>query len=200
MFFHAQNRPQRAFPPNRHNSTPSHLKRNVGQIRGVSERARTIHRTIHTRKYSNQTKKPKKPKKQEKIIDNSQTMLYNIIINNEKNDLGRKKMTKVKANIKTVAKELAESIGSDNMELYLTADGETGFRQIGSFGPNESEVVYKVSLDKVYWRDGFENIGLDIDKELSEEELETVIDYIEQSELGYATDCRNGEELEWDEN
>lgn len=108
-------------------------------------------------------------------------------------------MTKVKANIKAVAKELAESIGSDNMELYLTGDGETGFRQIGSFGPNESEVVYKVSLDKVYWRDGFENIGLDIDKELSEEELEALIDYIEQSELGYATDCRNGEELEWDE-
>lgn len=109
-------------------------------------------------------------------------------------------MTKVKANIKTVAKELAESIGSDNMEFYLTADGETGFRQIGSFGPNESEVVYKVSLDKVYWRDGFENTGLDIDEELSEEELEALIDYIEQSELGYATDCRNGEELEWDEN
>lgn len=108
-------------------------------------------------------------------------------------------MTKVKANIKAVAKELAESIGSDNMELYLTTDGETGFRQTGSFGPNESEVVYKVSLDKVYWRDGFENIGLDIDKELSEEELEALIDYIEQSELGYATDRRNGEELEWDE-
>ena len=70
-------------------------------------------------------------------------------------------MTKVKTNIKAVAKELAESIGSDNMELYLTADGETGFRQIGSFGANESEVVYKVSLDKVYWRDGFENLGLD---------------------------------------
>lgn len=108
-------------------------------------------------------------------------------------------MTKVKANIKTVAKELAESIGSDNMEFYLTGEGETGFRQIGSFGPNESEVVYKVSLDKVYWRDGFENIGLDIDKELSEEELEALIEYIEQSELGYATDRRNGEELEWDE-
>lgn len=107
-------------------------------------------------------------------------------------------MTKVKANIKAVAKEIAESIGSDNMELYLTTDGETGFRQIGSFGPNESEVVYKVSLDKVYWRDGFENIGLDIDEELSEEELETLIEYIEQSELGYATDRRNGEELEWD--
>lgn len=109
-------------------------------------------------------------------------------------------MTKVKANIKAVAKELAESIGSDNMELYLTADGETGFRQIGSFGPNESEVVYKVSLDKCYWRDGLENIGLDIDKELNEEELETLIEDIEQTELSYATDCRNGEELEWDEN
>lgn len=106
-------------------------------------------------------------------------------------------MTKVKANIKDVAKEIAESIGSDNMEFYLTEDGETGFRQIGSFGANESEVVYKVSLDKVYWRDGFENIGLDIDKELNEEELEALIEDIEQTELSYATDRRNGEELDW---
>jgi hypothetical protein len=106
-------------------------------------------------------------------------------------------MTKVNANIKAVAKEIAESIGSDNMEFYLTKDGETGFRQIGSFGANESEVVYKVSLDKVYWRDGFENIGLDIDKELNEEELETLIEDIEQTELSYATDRRNGDGLEW---
>lgn len=106
-------------------------------------------------------------------------------------------MTKVKANIKAVAKEIAESIGSDNMEFYLTEDGETGFRQIGSFGANESEVVYKVSLDKVYWRDGFENIGLDIDKELDEEEFETLVDYMEQTELSFATDRRNGDELEW---
>lgn len=106
-------------------------------------------------------------------------------------------MTKVKANIKAVAKEIAESIGSDNMEFYLTEDGETGFRQIGSFGANESEVVYKVSLDKVYWRDGFENIALDIDKELDEEEFETLVDYMEQTELSFATDRRNGDELEW---
>lgn len=106
-------------------------------------------------------------------------------------------MTKVNANIKDVAKELAKNIGWDNMEFYLTEDGETGFRQIGSFGANESEVVYKVSLDKVYWRDGFENIGLDIDKELNEEELETLIEDIEQTELSYATDRRNGDELEW---
>jgi hypothetical protein len=106
-------------------------------------------------------------------------------------------MTKVNAKIKDVAKEIAESIGSDNMEFYLTKDGETGFRQIGSFGANESEVVYKVSLDKVYWRDGFENIGLDIDKELDEEEFETLVDYMEQTELSYATDRRNGEELDW---
>ena len=106
-------------------------------------------------------------------------------------------MTKVNAKIKDVAKVIAESIGSDNMEFYLTKDGETGFRQIGSFGANESEVVYKVSLDKVYWRDGFENIGLDIDKELDEEEFETLVDYMEQTELSFATDRRNGDELEW---
>lgn len=106
-------------------------------------------------------------------------------------------MTKVNANIKAVAKELAENIGYDNMEFYLTKDGETGTRQKGSFGTNESEVVYKVSLDKVYWRDGFENIGLDIDKELNEGELETLIEDIEQTELSYATDRRNGDGLEW---
>lgn len=106
-------------------------------------------------------------------------------------------MTKVNANIKDVAKELAESIGSDNLEFYLTEDGETGFRQIGSFGVNESEVVYKVSLDKCYWRDGLENIGLNIDEELNEEGLEALVEYIEQTELSYATDCRNGEELSW---
>lgn len=99
-------------------------------------------------------------------------------------------MTKVNANIKDVAKELAENIGWDSMEFYLTKDGETGVRQSGSFGQNESEVVYKVSLDKWYWRDSLENLGLDIDKELNEEELETLADYLEEVELGE-------EDLEW---
>lgn len=99
-------------------------------------------------------------------------------------------MIKVNANIKDVAKELAENIGWDNMEFYLTKDGETGVRQSGSFGPNENEVVYKVSLDKWYWRDGLENLGLDIDNELNEEELEMLADYLEEVELGE-------EDLEW---
>lgn len=101
-------------------------------------------------------------------------------------------MAKVNTTIKTVAKELAENIGWDNMEFYLNKDGETGVRQSGSFGPDESEVVYKVSLDKWYWRDGLENIGLDIE-ELSEENFETLVDYLEEVELGE-------EDLEWEEN
>ena len=101
-------------------------------------------------------------------------------------------MTKVNANIKDVAKELAENIGWDGMEFYLTKDGETGTRQSGSFGQNESEVVYKVLLDKWYWRDGLENIGLNIEK-LNEEDLETLADYLEEFELGE-------EDLEWEEN
>lgn len=101
-------------------------------------------------------------------------------------------MTKVNTSIKDVAKELAENIGWDSMEFYLTQDGETGVRQSGSFGQNESEVVYKVSLDKWYWRDGLENLGLDIDKELNEEELETLSDYLEEVELGE-------EDLEWNQ-
>nr|DAT98948.1 MAG TPA: hypothetical protein [Caudoviricetes sp.] len=107
-------------------------------------------------------------------------------------------MTKVNASIKDVAKELAENIGWDSMEFYLTKDGETGVRQSGSFGQNESEVVYKVSLDKWYWRDGLENLGLDIDEELNEEDLETLIDYIECTDLSFATDRNNGEELEFE--
>lgn len=107
-------------------------------------------------------------------------------------------MTKVNASIKDVAKELAENIGWDSMEFYLTKDGETGVRQSGSFGQNESEVVYKVSLDKWYWRDGLENLGLDIDEELNEEDLETLIDYIECTDLSFATDHNNGEELEFE--
>lgn len=101
-------------------------------------------------------------------------------------------MTKVNATIKTVAKELAENIGWDNMEFYLKQDGETGIRQNGSFGQDESEVVYKVSLDKWYWREGLENIGLNIEK-LNEEDFETLADYLEEFELGE-------EDLEWEEN
>lgn len=102
-------------------------------------------------------------------------------------------MTKVNANIKDVAKELAKNIGWDNMEFYLKRDGETGVRQSGSFGQNENEVVYKVPLDKWYWRYELETIGLDVDKELNEEELETLTDYIVE------TDRNNGEKLEWNE-
>lgn len=101
-------------------------------------------------------------------------------------------MTKVNTTIKAVARELAENIGWDGMELYLKKDGETGVRQNGSFGPDESEVVYKVSLDKWYWRDSLENIGLNIE-ELNEEDLETLADYLEETELGE-------EDLEWEEN
>lgn len=103
-------------------------------------------------------------------------------------------MIKVNANIKDVAKELAVNIGWDSMEFYLTKDGETGVRQSGSFGANESEVVYKVPLDKWYWKYELETIGLDVDKELNEEELETLTDYIVK------TDRNNGERLEWNEN
>ena len=106
---------------------------------------------------------------------------------------GKRKMTKVNANIKDVAKELAENIGWDSMEFYLKKNGETGVRQSGSFGTDESEVVYKVPLDKWYWRGELENIGLNIDEELNEEDLETLIEHIEQ------TDRSNGEKLEWNE-
>lgn len=103
-------------------------------------------------------------------------------------------MTKVNASIKDVAKELAKNIGWDSMEFYLKKSGETGVRQSGSFGTDESEVVYKVPLDKWYWRGELENIGLNIDEELNEEDLEALIEHIEQ------TDRSNGEKLEWNEN
>lgn len=62
---------------------PSQLKRNVGQIRGVYERDRTIHRIIHVEKA--QTRR-KKLKEQEKTVDSPRTMVYNIIIKLKKTE------------------------------------------------------------------------------------------------------------------
>jgi hypothetical protein len=109
-------------------------------------------------------------------------------------------MTKVNVNLKTVAKEIAESIPNSSMEFYLYKDGDFGFRQIGSFGQYEQDIIYKESLEDHYWRDGLSNIGLDInDREnWSEQDLKSLTEYIEGN-LSYAVDRHTGQEIEWAE-
>lgn len=71
VFFCTQRSPVRLLEARWHNHTPEYLKCERGEKRGVYERAKAIHRTIHVRKVSNQKKKAKKLKKQEKKEENS---------------------------------------------------------------------------------------------------------------------------------
>jgi hypothetical protein len=107
-------------------------------------------------------------------------------------------MTKVNVSLKTVAKVIAESIPNSGMEFYLYKDGNFGFRQIGSFGINERDIVYKESLEEHYWRDGLSNIGLDISnrENWSEQDLEFLVEYVED-DLSYIVDRHTGQEIEW---
>lgn len=76
-------------------------------------------------------------------------------------------MTKVNASIKAVANKIAWLVGWDDMEAIVYKGGRVEAREIGSFGNDEENIVYVISLEKSYWRDGLENaefeFPLDID-------------------------------------
>ena len=110
-------------------------------------------------------------------------------------------MTKVKASIKEVAKEIAKNIPWDGMEFFLYEDGEMGVRQIGSFGENESEVIYVRSLEKSYWNDGLTNAGFNIDSssDWTEKDINDLAEYLEENELSFAVSKHDGEKIEWAE-
>ena len=55
-----------------------------------------------------------------------------------------------------VAKEMLKNIMWDGMEFYIKNDGDYGVRQIGSFGENEENVVFKKDLSTTYWQDAEE--------------------------------------------
>ena len=110
-------------------------------------------------------------------------------------------MTKVKVSVKEVAKEIAKNIPWDGMEFFLYEDGEMGVRQIGSFGENESEVIFVRSLEKSYWNDGLTNAGFNIDSssDWTEKDINDLAEYLEENELSFAVSKHDGEEIEWAE-
>lgn len=106
-----------------------------------------------------------------------------------------------KASVKEVAKEIAKNIPWDGMEFFLYEDGEMGVRQIGSFGENESEVIYVCSLEKSYWNDGLTNAGFNIDSssDWTEKDINDLAEYLEENELSFAVSKHDGEKIEWAE-
>lgn len=114
-------------------------------------------------------------------------------------------MTKVNASIKKVANKIACQVGRDGMEAIVYKDGSVETRKIGSFGNDEENIVYVISLEKSYWRDGLENaefeFPLDIDNSSNwcDADINDFAEYLIETELSYATDRHNDEELEWNE-
>jgi hypothetical protein len=129
-------------------------------------------------------------------------VFYSVILNEkESKKTENVTMPKVKASVKEVAKEIAKNIPWDGMEFFLYEDGEMGVRQIGSFGENESEVIYVCSLEKSYWNDGLTNAGFNIDSssDWTEKDINDLAEYLEENELSFAVSKHDGEKIEWAE-
>lgn len=129
-------------------------------------------------------------------------VFYSVILNEkESKKTENVTMPKVKASVKEVAKEIAKNIPWDGMEFFLYEDGEMGVRQIGSFGENESEVIYVRSLEKSYWNDGLTNAGFNIDSssDWTEKDINDLAEYLEENELSFAVSKHDGEKIEWAE-
>lgn len=79
--------------------------------------------------------------------------------------------------LKKIAKEIAESIGSDGMILYVLEDGEYGITtQNAGYWPVPK--VWEINLSEWYWRDGLADAGFteeDIDNP-SEELIDYILD------------------------
>ena len=65
-------------------------------------------------------------------------------------------------------KDLFKNIGWESMEAILSEDAVIEYRQVGSFGDYEEEIIASVPLSITYWRDSL------IEWELYDEENDTV--------------------------
>lgn len=73
-------------------------------------------------------------------------------------------------------KELFESLGWENMEAILLENGSIEYRQEGSFGDYEEEIIKTIPLSISYWRETLQDWNLyneekDTIKEEAEEKL-----------------------------
>lgn len=67
----------------------------------------------------------------------------------------------------------------DGMEIILYKDGDSGVRQQGSFGKDEEEIAYTLSLDTSYWIDSYavkkdEDGGMVADEDMKEDFMEEI--------------------------
>lgn len=68
-----------------------------------------------------------------------------------------------KKDLEMVAKAIYDNLLWENMEAYIAKeDGDTfvGFRQVGSLGENENEIIATVDLSEWQWREVLDEYGL----------------------------------------
>ena len=73
----------------------------------------------------------------------------------------------------------------DWMEIVLYKDGDNWIRQQGSFGEDEEEIVYTLSLDTNYWIDSYvvkkdEDDDVVTDEDMKEGFMEDIFEEISQ--------------------
>lgn len=81
-------------------------------------------------------------------------------------------------------KELFGNLGWENMEAILLIDGSIEYRQEGSFGDYEEEIVKTIPLSITYWRDTLIDWDLydeESDSIKEEADEKTIIEFAEES-------------------
>ncbi len=79
-------------------------------------------------------------------------------------------------------KDLYNNLGWESMEAILSEDAVIEYRQVGSFGDYEDEIIATMPLEITYWRDTLTEWGL-YDEEYNAIELddeEKIADFIEE--------------------
>lgn len=79
-------------------------------------------------------------------------------------------------------KELYNNLGWNGMEAILLEDGSIEYRQEGSFGDYEDEIIAIMPLDIDYWRDTLTEWGLYDDEynAIEFDDEEKIADFIEE--------------------
>lgn len=79
-------------------------------------------------------------------------------------------------------KDLYNNLGWESMEAILSEDGVIEYRQVGSFGDYEDEIIATMPLEITYWRDTLTEWGLYDEgyNAIEFDDEEKIADFIEQ--------------------
>lgn len=79
-------------------------------------------------------------------------------------------------------KDLYNNLGWESMEAILLEDGTIDYRQEGSFGEYEDEIIASLPLSITYWRDTLTEWGLYNEdyNEIKSDDEEKIVDFIEE--------------------